>query len=141
VNFRSGPTVACSVPITLVCPRPGMAASTSSLVSTSNVVSIGGVVSTSVAVNNFERGDQRLPEGWPTNTSVLIMFHFWSIAEPLKKRMARWTDIGAVKGPSRRRFWPIGARPGSCCAGLRRTASPWSVQSVSLAPAALREDV
>lgn len=67
-NFRYWPTVARSVPITFVRPRPGMAASTSalvstsnvsgisSLVSTSNVVSIGGMVSASVAVNNFQRG-------------------------------------------------------------------------------------
>jgi len=54
-NGRYWPTVACSVLITLVCPRPGMAASTSGLVSTSSVVSIGGMVSTSVAVNNFQR--------------------------------------------------------------------------------------
>jgi len=67
------PTVACFFAITLVCPRPGMAAS-SGLVSTSNVVSIGGMVSTSVAVNNFQRGGQRLPERWSTNTSALSHF-------------------------------------------------------------------
>jgi hypothetical protein len=55
-----------------------MAASTSGLVSTSNVVGIGGTASTSVAVNNFQRGGQRLPKRWSTNTSVLGAEHLRS---------------------------------------------------------------